>query len=282
MRRFVSRLIVIAALSLAIGAAVTVTVGLRNARADPVVRRATIALPDWPEGAPPVQVALLSDIHFGGLVMDRGRLDRIVAQVTALRPDLIVIAGDFINGHDPATARASRRALGASLARLGAPLGVVAVAGNHDHWTDMGAVRGALSAGGVTLLSNAATARGPLAIGGVDDEHTHHANLTATTAAMRRLPGARVLLSHTPDIVAGLPADVTLALVGHTHCGQVVLPVIGPPVMPTRSGKRYICGMVRDGARRTVVTAGLGTSGLPVRLGAPPDLWLLTLGPSAR
>lgn len=275
------RRLVLFALVVALLTTALVAIGLSNARADPVVRRAAIALPGWPAGSALVTVALLSDIHLGSMAMDAGRLRRIVAQVQALHPDLILLAGDFIDGRGPVRAERHRAALATALARLHAPLGVVAVLGNHDYWTDPASVRAALDRAGVTVLTNAAAVRGPLVIGGVDDEHTRHADLPATLAAMRGLPGARLLLSHTPDVAADAPADVTLILAGHTHCGQIVLPLIGPPVEPMRTGPHYLCGIVPEGARRTVVGAGLGTSDLPLRFGAPPDLWLLTLGPGA-
>lgn len=68
-------------------------------------------------------------------------------------------------------------------------------------------------------------------------------------------------------------------LAGHTHCGQVALPLIGPLSTMSRYGRRYACGVVREGARTLVVTAGLGTSGIPLRLGAVPDMWLVEIGP---
>jgi predicted MPP superfamily phosphohydrolase len=97
---------------------------------------------------------------------------------------------------------------------------------------------------------------------------------------MRRLTGARLILTHSPDIAPNLPPQVSLLLAGHTHCGQVVLPLLGPISEVSRYGARYRCGIRREGGRIVVVTAGLGTSGGPFRLGAPPDLWLLTLGPA--
>ncbi|WP_375393123.1 metallophosphoesterase [uncultured Sphingomonas sp.] len=269
---------------LMLGAAVLAGVGYRHARADPVVRRMTVRLPHWPAGAAPVTVALLSDIHLGGPAMDASRLARIVAQVDALRPDLVLIAGDFVFGHDPAKGVRFAGGLAAPLARLRAPLGVVAVLGNHDHWTAPAAVTGALGRAGVTVLANQAAERGPLAIVGVDDAFSGHAAPGAALAAARRLPGAPVLLTHTPGLALP-PGAAPLVLAGHTHCGQVVLLWVGTvvatsPLLHRRLfDPRYRCGAVRDPGRLTIVTAGLGTSVVPLRFGAPPDLWLLRLGP---
>jgi len=249
-----------------------------EARRDPVVRTARVALPGWPAGAAPVRVVLLSDLHIGTAAMDAARLERIVGQVNALGPDLVVIAGDFIYGHAANSAARIGAPMVAPLSRLRAPLGVIAALGNHDHWTGGAAVRGLLERAGVTVIENGATERGPLAIGVVGDDFSRHADLAATLRAMAKLPGARIVLTHSPDIAPRLPADVALLLAGHTHCGQVVLPVYGPVSEVSRFGARYRCGLRREPGRTVVTTAGLGTSGGPFRLGAPPDLWLLTLG----
>lgn len=264
---------------LLLGIALLAAYSFAAARRDPVVRTATVSLPDWPAGAPAVRAVLLSDIHIGTAAMRPARLERIVDQVNALRPDIVLIAGDFIFGHAPGSAARLGEPMVAPLARLRPRLGVIAALGNHDHWTGEGAVRNQLRRAGVTVVDNDAVRRGPLAIGVAGDDFTGRADIPATHAAMRRLVGARLMLSHSPDIAPDLPADVSLLLAGHTHCGQVLLPLLGPISDVSRYGARYRCGVVREGGRTVIVTAGLGTSGGPFRLGAPPDLWLLTLGP---
>ncbi len=248
---------------------------LWQARSAPRVRETTVALPDWPAGARPVTVVLLSDLHVGSLSMDEARLARIVAQVNALNPDLVVLAGDFIAGHMPVDADAAPQL--APLAGLIAPLGTVAVLGNHDYWTDPARVAATLHRAGVTLLANDTVKRGPLVIGGIDEEPTGHDRMDDTVAAMRALPGAKLLLGHSPDSAPAMPADIALMLAGHTHCGQIVLPFAGAIHTASRYGRRYACGVVREGPRTVVIGAGLGTSVLPFRFGAPPDLWLVRL-----
>lgn len=246
-----------------------------QARAAPVTRRATVRLPGWPEGARPVRVLLWSDLHLGNRATGPDRLRRLVVRANGLRPDLVVLAGDYVAGHERRDA-----AVAPSLAALGglrAPLGVVAVMGNHDYWTDAPRIRRALEGAGVTVLANSAVRRGPLALGGVDDLVNRRADVQATAAAARRLGGAPMLLSHSPDAAPRLPRDMPLLLAGHTHCGQIVLPLYGPPF--DVAALRYRCGLVREGGRLTVVTAGTGTSVVPLRLRALPDWWLLTLGP---
>ncbi|WCM26373.1 metallophosphoesterase [Sphingomonas sp. QA11] len=268
----------LAALIVALGG--VLLLAFLSARADPIVRRADVTLPGWPAGAAPVRVVLVSDVHIGSAAMTQDRLARIVGQINALSPDLVVLAGDFVFGHDPAPAAAMAEALVAPLSGLTARLGVVATLGNHDHWTQPSLIRRALERAHVTVLENQAVVRGPLAIGGVGDLFSHHANLRATMVAVEALPGARMMVTHSPDLASSLPPDLTLLLAGHTHCGQVVLPFLGP--VSEVAQPRYRCGMVREGSRTTVVTGGLGASGAPFRLGAPPDLWLLTLGPAGQ
>lgn len=252
---------------------------LCEARRDPVVRTAAIGLVGWPAAAPPLHVLLWSDIHLGNRATDAARLRRLVDRANALRPDAVLLAGDFIAGHGPAHGRAVAPVLGRELARLRAPLGAVAVLGNHDHWSDAAAVTRALRSAHIRVLVNAAAPLGPIALGGVDDNYTHRDRLGPTLAAMRRLAGPRLLLTHSPDLSPSVPSDVPLVLAGHSHCGQLVLPLLGPPKLPLRTGRRYLCGVVREPRRVTIVGAGTGTSVLPLRLGAPPDWWLLTLGP---
>lgn len=246
---------------------------------DPIVRETDVVLPGWPAGASPVRALLLTDLHVAGPDMPPARLARIVEQANALRPDLVLIAGDFVSDKRTATHFYGVTEAVAPLARLRAPLGTVAVLGNHDHWRDAEQMRRALRAAGVTVLDNDAVARGPLAIGGLDDDFTAHADLPDTVAALRRVPGARLLLSHSPDPFPDMPDDVWLMLAGHTHCGQIRLPWVGAITTMSRYDQRYACGRIDERGRTLIVSAGLGTSVLPLRLGASPDLWLLTLRP---
>ena len=280
---------ILAVLVLLAGA--TILYGLAEARRDPVVRRATLPLADWPAGARPVRVLLISDMHLGSSAIRPERLARIVALANAERPDLVLLAGDFILGHDAATAARMAPDLTAVLSKLEARLGVLAVLGNHDYWTDAATVQRALVAARITVLTNQAVRRGPLVIGGVGDQLTEHADIPRTLTAMARLKGAKVIFTHGPDTARALrhptvtnllpPIAPKLILAGHTHCGQVSIPGFGPVRSVIDSRENYHCGLHRRGADRIVVTAGVGTSELPIRIGAPPDMWLVTLGPAS-
>lgn len=255
--------------------------GFVASRMDPVVERLTVPLPDWPTGRPPITLALMTDIHLGNASMDRRRLDAIVDQVNARHPDLVLLGGDFLSAYDKADAPARSRSVADALRRLDAPLGTVAVLGNHDYGTAPALIAKTLSGAGIVVLQNQATVRGPLAIGGLGDGYSGNSHIPETLAAMAPLHGARIMLAHTPADAAKLPDDIALLLAGHTHCGQVVLPIVGALVLASVP-RRYLCGVVHDGARTVIVSAGLGTSNLPLRIHAPPDVWLVTLGPPPR
>lgn len=250
-----------------------------SATREPVVRRASVVLPNWPEGEPAIRAVLISDVHVGGPDMPPERLARIVGQVNALSPDIVVIAGDLITDKRAATRWYSMAEAIAPMAGFRTRLGTFAVLGNHDHWTDAEGARAALKRAGVLLLENEAVRAGPLALGGLDDDFTGRARVVPTVAALRALPGAKMVLSHSPDPFPELPADVQLMVAGHTHCGQVALPFYGALSTMSRYGRRYACGIVEEEGRTLIVTAGLGTSGVPLRLVAVPDMWLIELGP---
>ncbi|MGB7405728.1 MAG: phosphohydrolase, partial [Pacificimonas sp.] len=161
---------------------------------------------------------------------------------------------------------------------LKAPLGVYAVLGNNDYARPVPALRAALSDAGIGLLRNETIKTGAFSIAGIDDEWTGRDDIAATFAA---LPAGTIplVLSHGPDVTPDLPAQAKLVFAGHTHCGQIVFPVIGPLVNMSSHGNRYHCGHIEEAGRHIFVTAGLGTSMLPLRFGAVPDMWLVTLRP---
>ena len=277
----------LAVLALMLAAAVILlAIGMANARARPIERETVVAMPGLDSRTRAARIALLSDIHLGNRSMEPERLAAIVEQVNAARPDLVLLAGDFVIGHDARGAADRAGGLTEPLKRLKAPLGVVAVLGNHDHWTAPHAVHAALTSAGIIVLENQAVRLGPFAVVGIGDRFSGHDDVPASLSAARRIGGIPIVLTHSPDLVPDLPADQPLVLAGHTHCGQVVLPGLGVPVAraPFAGWRRlynprYRCGVIRDGPRTTIVTAGVGSGTSPVRFGAMPDWWLVTLRP---
>ncbi|HKY81321.1 MAG TPA: metallophosphoesterase [Sphingobium sp.] len=282
MRRMFRRRWVVAAPLLLLLLAVGMGVRLfANARAMPQVRSMDMALP-FPADVPrrPVKIALLTDTHLSGPDNSPERMARIAALVNGLKPDLILLGGDYI-GDRKGGATYGPAASIASFAALRAPLGVFAVLGNHDDRRHAGIGRkdwrGLFAKVGVRLLDNQAVRRGPVALGGLRDIYTGRPDIAGTWRAMKATGGVPVILSHGPDVFPALPDEPLLAMVGHTHCGQVKLPLLGIVHVPSRFGTRYACGSFREGAKTMIVSAGIGTSGLPIRMLAPPDVWLVTI-----
>lgn len=271
----------VALLAIAAVVLLGLVVGYRNAVAAPVVRYLTIRTPDYPEGLAPVRVALVSDMHVHGPDMPPARLGAIVEQINALHPDLDILAGDFVGGSWVGAHYSPAQAI-APLRGLKARLGVYAVLGNHDYNVGGDAVARALADAGVHVLVNQATPAGPIALGGIDgDIRVRRAvwleRRKRTYAALERIGGVKLVVAHRPDEFESAPPWIDLMVAGHTHCGQIALPLIGPLETGSDFGRKYLCGVIRNGRKLLVVTAGVGTSHLPLRIGAPADLWLIRI-----
>lgn len=233
------------------------------------------------QGAPArLRVAALSDVHTGSPWLGLERLERIVDAVNAERPDLVVLLGDYVIHGIPAGRFVAPEDTARALGRLRARLGVFAVLGNHDEWLETGRVQGALEAAGIPVLVNTAReirdGTGRFWVAGLADLWTGTPDLGT---ALRDVPpdALVLLLTHNPDLFPRVPSRVGLTLAGHTHGGQVRLPFLGAPVVPSNFGQRFAAGLVREDGRQLFVTSGLGMSLLPVRFGVPPEVALLTL-----
>lgn len=248
-----------------------------QASAPPVIRFAHVRLAGWPSNARPMRLILMSDLHVSRPGDTPDRLRDTIARVNNLHPDVVLIAGDF-----RATGIEGARSF--SIAKTVAPLGdlrprvgTYAILGNHDY-DDPAQMRRRLADQDVRLLDNEAVRVGPLGIVAISDIFSHHADVGAALRSWHQSGGIPVVMTHSPDVIPDLPPAITLALAGHTHCGQVSLPIYGPPTTQSRFGRRYMCGMVREGPRTSIISAGLGVSGWPIRWNAPPDLWVVDVG----
>lgn len=250
-----------------------------------VVRHVEVASPAW-RGAP-LRIGMVSDTHVGAAHMSLPRLRSVVGRLNRERPDVVVLLGDYAGGHEPAALRQApeRSEILRGAALLGearAPLGMVAVLGNHDWWYDGRALEAQLQRVGVRVLENEAVrlerAGGSFWLAGLGDLESRRAR-PSVMQALRDVPDDEpvVVLSHWPDPFAGVPPRVALTLAGHTHCGQVNLPIFGRVVHASRAARRWGCGLYDEGGRQLYVTGGLGVSILPVRFRAPPEIVLLTL-----
>ena len=245
-----------------------------------VVREQTIQIDNWPQQLDGLRIAVLSDIHADDWFVDDKKMRTIVERTNQLQPELIVILGDYMSSNGHVTRRVEPERFGAILKDLRAPLGVYSVLGNHD-WRYSGIqVRRGLEKNGIQVLENEVIhfdVRGTqLWLVGLADLWTRRQAIADTVAMVPE--GAPVIaLTHNPDIFPDLPQRVPLLLAGHTHGGQVRLPLIGSVVESSDFGDRYVRGHVFENNHHLFVTTGIGTSIVPVRFGVPPEIVLLTI-----
>ena len=269
----------VAAIAAAAAALVLLRAGVRGARRL-VVRPRIVPLPGWPPALDGLTVGVLADLHAGAPQLGAEMLDRVVAETRAAAPELVVVLGDVVDPNVVGGEPVAPEVAAERLAALRAPLGVFALLGNHDFRAGGERVRRALEAAGVRVLHNEAVElrRGgtSLWLAAIGDAASGVADVGA---ALRDVPpGAPVIaITHSPDVFPRVPARVALTLAGHTHAGQVNVPLLRRWAIPSRFGDRFGVGLVEEGGRRLFVHPGIGTSKLPLRLRADPEVTVLTL-----
>jgi uncharacterized protein len=278
----------------------TVAYGFSEPELQLQVTRYQVSPPQWPADFN-LKIAVIADVHACDPWMSLERIQTIVDHTNMLGADITVLLGDYVAGHRHVTRFIPAGEWAAVLAGLKAPLGVHAVLGNHDYWDDrtvqsegegVTVARRALEAAGIPVYENdvqrLSKAGRPFWLAGLGDQ-------LAYSIARRFRPVKRIgvddlgatlnkvkddapiiLLAHEPDVARRVPSRVALQLSGHTHGGQVRL--LGwSPASP--SGQRLAYGHVRMNCD-VIVSGGLGCSIVPLRLGVPPEIVLVTLGKS--
>lgn len=222
----------------------------------------------------PVEILHLTDIHVRG---PGPWLDALCSFLAGLAPaDIVALTGDIVTtGWSPEAADQLLAAVPA------AHLGRFAVMGNWEHWAgaDPDSWGARLTRHDIRLLMNETQDLGPVAVGGTDD---HLAGTAEPEAILRALPARRpaVLLTHSPAYAPALAGPSTaLVLSGHSHGGQVRLPVLGAGWVPMGTG-RYVAGWYTLGGTNLYVSRGLGWSIAPVRFGCPPEAARIRLVPA--
>jgi hypothetical protein len=234
----------------------------------------TLQMPNLPPALEGVTLAHVSDIHFGNW-MKRDHAMSIAAKVNELNPDFVAVTGDFVSHIDPETPGD----IADWIASFNAP--VYASLGNHDHWTHANTVSDAVRSGGAMLLRNTNTVferdGAALYIAGVDDVWERQQDLDTALHGIDH-GGAVLLLAHEPDYADVVREDgrVGVQLSGHSHGGQVRLPLIGPPILPWL-GVKYNMGLYDLNGMSVYVNRGLGMVAPYVRFGCPPEITLMTL-----
>jgi len=245
--------------------------------------------PGWPAGRR-LTVAAIADLHAGGPNMGLARVAQVVDAANALKCDLIVVLGDYFATHRFVTEMVPPPVWAGELARLRAPLGVYSILGNHDWWYGIADVRAALERVRIPVMENDAVLLGEAGhrfwLAGLGDQlayrigHSQFRGVDDLPGTLAKITSDDpvILLAHEPDIFTEVPERVSLTLCGHTHGGQIRLPLVPPFWAPSEFGARFAYGHIVERGRHLIVSGGLGTSKVPLRLGMPPEIVRVTLG----
>lgn len=229
-------------------------------------------LPGMADG---LRIAQITDTHFG-FDYDAEDFTRVAEKLNELQPHIVVFTGDLFEEY--AKYPADEAAIIAALSSISAPHGKYAVLGNHDH--GLGAAADSirvLEAGGFTVLGNESVTLSALGITltGIDDVFFGKGG--SFDAAAFSWEGFDLVIAHEPDLFTNLADQgLDLMLSGHTHGGQVRVPVLGELILPYL-GREYPMGSYSRAGADLFVSRGLGTSKLPLRFLCPPEIALITL-----
>lgn len=248
-----------------------------------------VSVPTWPLNFN-LTVTMISDLHIANPFMGLDALINVVNTANALQSDMIVLLGDYVTASGYITTLVPERDWAMVLSQLRAPLGVVAIEGNHDWKYGIGLVRRAFNQARIPLLENNAVRREkdgqPFWVAGLgswlgrplaDGTRESRAHVTATLARISDNAPA-LLLAHEPQAARDLPARFPVTLCGHTHGGQINLFGYRPVLEAISGAPDRVRGVYdEDDGRKTIITSGIGHSGLPIRIGTPPELVRLRL-----
>jgi predicted MPP superfamily phosphohydrolase len=247
-------------------------------RTDFRVREIDLPFAGLPQDLEGLRILHLSDIHLSAFLSE-DEFARVVDASNELRPNLAFFTGDLISGHSDPLDACIRQ-----LARVKSDAGMLACMGNHERYirAEGYAARQAASAGVRFLRGEAQQLRfGSAVLNVAGSDFQSHRERKNYLAGMEQhvAPGAlNILLQHNPDVFPAAAAKgYNLLLAGHTHGGQVTVEILDQSINPARFFTPYVYGMYRIAGSAAYVTRGIGTIGIPARIGAPPEISLLRL-----
>ena len=222
-----------------------------------------------------IRVAFLSDLHLKK--NDYNKLNKIAMMTNRQQPDVIILGGDFLSGQNYKKSM-NVTLIGQKLAMLNIP--VFGVLGQQDWLTDGKKITQDLAYGGVKVLENSsrrAVIKGRYVdIIGLADLTTRGIDVEK---AFYRTMRPRILVTHNPDVYYDVMEDVDLILAGHTHGGQFILPFTPPLFVPSKFGVEFASGMINTRRNKMIISKGIGTSVLPVRLNCKPEIVIVDFVP---
>ena len=215
-----------------------------------------------------IRVVFLSDFHLKK--HDYKRLDKIVQLTNKQSPDIVLLGGDYVTGHNPDKSM-NPNIIAQKLNLIQAPK--YAVFGEHDNAQDINKIKNAFTEANIRILEDTnirtIVKRRYLDIVGLADLKSKNPNINK---ALYRTMLPRIIVTHNPDIYYSIMDDVTLIIAGHTHGGQFVIP--GTPALftPSKFGSKFAKGLIKETHNQMVISKGLGVTGIPIRFNCKPEI----------
>jgi len=229
----------------------------------------TISLSDTSVGSSSLSVAVIGDVHLpeGSKYLDG--FEKLVLEIKSTQPDLVVFVGDYTSDPKAMDDMSSHRKNIINIMKLIDPVPRAVVLGNYESWSDAEKWISEFNRLGVDIMENQTsliqTVKGNVCIRGLGDKFTNRYDYVDYPEECENIP--KFTITHDP--AGAFNARVKgLVIAGHTHCGQISLPFIGPLWVPSDAPSEAHCGLYEDSQRTVFVTSGVGTTILPLRFGA--------------
>lgn len=239
------------------------------------ITKVEIKSSDIPDSFNEAKIVFISDIHLGPY-LTAGRLSRIVDQINAIHPDLILLGGDYVHYNTRYV-----KPVFQELGKLLSACGVYAVLGNHDNYAGADYTKKMMLKNGINICDNQSywvkKGKDSIKIGGVGDLWEETQAPENTFKGLKKSDFA-ILMTHNPDYLENIQTDlIDLTLSGHTHGGQVTFFGLWAPILPSEFGQKYRYGLIDSGNMKSYITSGIGTVTVPLRFFCRPEIVVLTL-----
>lgn len=217
-----------------------------------------------------LKIVFASDFHIKP--HQQRRLETIVNLINTENPDLVLSVGDFVSGHSENMTMPIEN-IAKELGKVKSKYGFYTTLGNHDGWYSISEITEALETNSIKVLANEniaiKTNNKTVYIAGVEDLMTGSPNIYE---ALDGVKSPVILLTHNPDLFPKVSKNVNLTLAGHTHCGQIRIPLLGPICTGSKFGDKYSRGLIEENGKKLITTKGIGTSILPLRFNCIPEI----------